>query len=309
MTQSQDKVAILLCTCNGDRFLAEQLESLSSLQWPVIDIWASDDQSSDNTPALLESAARNWRKGRFELKTGPAKGFAANFLSLATDPGIEASYYAYCDQDDLWKPRKLDNAIAWLSTQPDNMPALYCSRTELVDEQGQHISYSPVFKKRTCFRNAIIQNIAGGNTMVMNKAARALLVKAGRQNIISHDWWTYMLVTGAGGEVFYDIGPQIAYRQHETNQMGHNNDTKARWKRVRMLLKGTFRSWNEVNILALTEAQALLIPDSRLVLEQFRKLRNQRGFTSVYNLSRSGIFRQTRLGNIALWVAAAFGKL
>lgn len=112
-----------------------------------------------------------------------------------------------------------------------------------------------------------------------------------------------------GGEVFYDSEPQIAYRQHETNQMGHNNDTKARWKRVRMLLAGTFRSWNEMNILALTEAQALLIPDSRSVLEQFRNLRHQRGFTSVYNLSRSGIFRQTRLGNIALWVAAAFGKL
>lgn len=307
--KSAGTVAILLCTFNGARFLTEQIESLSNQTWPRIDIWASDDQSADQTSEMLVEAAADWDKGRFTVRTGPGMGFAANFLSLACDPGIDASYYAYCDQDDVWKPTKLDKAIGWLNTQPADYPALYCSRTELIDEQGHNMGLSPRFEKKVCFQNAIIQNIAGGNTMVMNKAARALLLKAGTQQIISHDWWTYMLVTGSGGKVYYDSMPQIAYRQHQSNLMGHNNNTKARWSRIKLLFRGTFKNWNETNIIALQHVKPILTKENQALLSSFEDVRGKKGIVGIYDLKRSGIFRQTFLGNIGLWVAAAFGKL
>lgn len=310
MTEKSDgTVAILLCTFNGSRFLTEQIESLSNQTWPIIDVWASDDHSVEGTPEMLIKSAGNWDKGRFVVRTGPGKGFAANFLSMACDPAIDASYFAYCDQDDTWRPGKLDKAINWLNTQPDNYPALYCSRTELIDEQGHSMGFSPKFTKIACFQNAIIQNIAGGNTMVMNRAARELILKVGQQQIISHDWWTYMLVTGCGGKVYYDPEPQVAYRQHQSNLMGHNNDTKARWSRIKLLFRGTFKNWNEINCHALQHGMPILTKENQAILKTFEYLRGKKGIVGAYNLKKSGIFRQTFLGNLGLWVAAAFGKL
>ncbi len=57
------------------------------------------------------------------------------------------------------------------------IPALYCTRSRLVDQHGKLIGFSPLFNKKPCFQNALVQNIAGGNTMVFNKAALNILQK------------------------------------------------------------------------------------------------------------------------------------
>jgi hypothetical protein len=49
------------------------------------------------------------------------------------------------------------------------------------------------------FRNALVQSIAGGNTMVFNVALKRLIENAGPLDVPSHDWWVYILVTGSGG--------------------------------------------------------------------------------------------------------------
>lgn len=104
-------VAILLCTYNGARFLAEQLESLeyqTHQNWVVI---ASDDGSTDLTLEILQQYQAKWPSGKLTIRGGPQKGFSQNFLSLACDPEIKANYYAFCDQDDVWLPEKLEIAV------------------------------------------------------------------------------------------------------------------------------------------------------------------------------------------------------
>lgn len=308
---AQSKVAILLCTYNGRHYLAEQLDTFAAQTHTNWEVWASDDGSQDDTHTILEDYQQKWLPGRLSIYFGPAKGFAANFLSLICKAGIEADYYAYSDQDDIWEPNKLARAVEWLETISENIPALYCSRTRIVDADNNEIGVSPLFSKPPSFANALMQNIGGGNTMVFNNAARNLMREAGENlSVVTHDWWTYMVVTGCGGAVFYDSEPTLRYRQHDGNLVGMNATWAARFKRIiGMLWENRLKSWNDSNIACLRKLQHKLTLDNREILESFSTARQMRLMPRLIYLKRSGIYRQTLLGNLGLIVAAIFGKM
>ncbi len=178
--------------------MAEQLDSILAQDHKNIHVWASDDASSDKTKSILENYQSLWGKDRFFIYTGPRKGFAANFLSLICRKDIHADFFAYSDQDDIWKSDKLSRAVEWLEGVSKEVPALYCSRTQIVDEFGGDLAVSPSFNRPSSFANALVQNIASGNTMVMNKAAFDLLRGIGEVKVASHDWWSYIVVSGLG---------------------------------------------------------------------------------------------------------------
>lgn len=304
------KVAILLGTYNGQQYLAEQLDSFAVQTHGNWAVWASDDGSSDATLTILEGYRSKWPAGRLSLLSGPRAGFEANFLSLICDKNIVADYYAYSDQDDIWEAEKLERAVQWLKNVPSDMPALYCGRTRLVDGDNKEIGLSPLFSRPPCFANALIQSIAGGNTMVFNQAARALMQAAGQQySIITHDWWTYMVVTGCGGKVFYDEVPTLRYRQHGANVIGMNDGWRARFKRLGMQWQGRFQVWNNVHIEALRPLENRLTAENRAIFRQFVAARKMSLLPRLFNLNRSGVHRQTRLGNIGLLAAAIFNKV
>lgn len=202
----EPKVAILLCTYHGQHYLAEQLDSFQAQSHSNWEVWASDDGSEDDTHAILEAYRQKWPEGRLSIHLGPAEGFAANFLSLTCKADIDADYYAYSDQDDIWEPDHLSRALDWLKTVPANVPALYSSRTRYIFENGFDLGFSTLFKRLPSFRNALVQSIAGANTMVFNRAARLLLRKTPSQlEIVFHDWWAYMLVSGCDGRIFLTL--------------------------------------------------------------------------------------------------------
>lgn len=304
------RVAVLLCTYNGESHLKEQLDSIEQQDFPNIDVWVSDDGSSDQTLELLEQFKKNWVKGQFTIKSGPREGFAANFLNLVCDPEIEADYFAYCDQDDIWEQDKLSRAVKLLSPYDGVQASLYCSRTSLVTESGEMMGInSPLFRKSPSFRNALVQSLAGGNTMVFNLLTKHLLCKAGKLKIVSHDWWTYMLVTGVGGAIMYDPVPSIRYRQHDDNEMGSNITLTARLNRISMLLVGRFREWNDINIAALKQVSHMLTADNQLILEMFCEQREAALLDRLKLAKKTRLYRQTFFGNIALIGATVFKKL
>lgn len=308
--QSSSKVAILLCTFHGQHYLADQLDSFAAQTHTNWEVWVSDDGSEDDTLAILEDFQQKLPAGRLSVHFGPAEGFAANFLSLTCKASIEADYYAYSDQDDIWEPDRLARALDWLKTIPPDIPALYSSRTRYISKDGSDLGFSTIFKKPPSFSNALVQSIAGGNTMVFNQAARLLLAKTpSHVNVVSHDWWAYMLVCGCGGHVFYDSYPGVRYRQHGNNMAGQNTSILARLYRAGGLLAGRFRNWNQVNLNALNEMEHCLTKENRKTLELFRKARSGLIFSRIYNLYQSGVYRQTLTGNVGLMIAALLRKL
>src|SRR5262249_28608171 len=157
-------------------------------------------------------------------------------------------YYAFCDQDDVWESDKLERALCILNRMSQDRPVLYCGRTRVIDDAGRIIGTSPAFLRPPSFANALVQNIGGGNTMVMNHAARELLLAAGPEiDTVAHDWWIYQIVSGAGGAVNYDLEPRVRYRQHRSNLIGANNTFRARCERIRLLFNGRFKQWTDRN--------------------------------------------------------------
>ena len=300
----------MLCTYHGQRYLAEQLDSFKAqthLNWEV---FASDDGSLDDTHAILDAHRQQWGTEKLSIHFGPAEGFAANFLSLTCNADIQADCYAYSDQDDVWEADKLQRAVEWLQTVPQIVPALYCSRTRLVDASNCSIGLSPLFNKPPCFANALMQNIGGGNTMVFNDAARKLLREAGdKVDVVTHDWWAYLVITGCGGKVFYDPYPSVRYRQHDSNLVGMNSSWRARLMRLRMLAQGQFKRWNDRNITALQTFANNLTPENQETLGLFATGRGKALLPRLTRLKRSGIKRQSFPSNVVLFVAAIFGKI
>ncbi|MBP0132110.1 MAG: glycosyltransferase family 2 protein [Nitrosospira sp.] len=303
------RIAILLCTYQGQRFLQEQLDSFAAQSYPNWELWVSDDGSKDGTHDILERA--KGRLGdRMSIHNGPQEGFCANFLSLACKADIQTDYYAYSDQDDIWQADKLQRAVAKLSAVPHGTSAVYCSRTLVVDANDKSICMSPLFAKTPSFANALMQNIGGGNTMVFNEAARKLLITAGdKVNVVTHDWWVYLLVSGCGGQVFYDATPTVRYRQHGNNLVGMNSSWRARLKRIHLLLQGRFRHWNDLNTSALEPVRDLLSLTSRRTLDEFLAARKKSLIPRLVGLKRSGVYRQSWLSNLGLIVAAIFNKI
>lgn len=309
-TTGKENVVILMGTFNGRRFIKQQIASLADQSWPHIDILVSDDGSTDGTLPYLQTAAEAWNKGTFRLTFGPQKGFAENFRSLMSLIG-DARYVAFCDQDDIWDRNKLERAIAWLDAQDPDRPALFCGRTRLVDEEGKGIGFSPLFERPTSFRNALVQSIAGANTMVLNRAGALLVAEASRRaSFVSHDSWCYMLLSGVGGAVHYSPFPSVAYRQHGGNLIGANTGWKARLHRLRALIfTSRFSEWNSINLNALERVSDLLTPDATGVLRDFEEARTLPLPARLGALKRSGVYRQTMAGQLGLWLACALRRL
>src|SRR6266480_5199085 len=161
-------VAILLATKDGAEYLEAQLNSFSQQSITNWSLYVSDDGSWDSTLRIVETFKRHVRQP-VAIRQGPKLGFCENFMSLARDRRIRADYYAFSDQDDIWMSNKLERAIDRVTKVSAGTPALYCSRTELIDKAAtKAIGMSPLFVREPSFRNALVQNIGGGNTMVFN---------------------------------------------------------------------------------------------------------------------------------------------
>jgi len=307
--QNNKKIAILVCTYNGARFLKEQLDSFIEQSHQNWAIYVSDDGSSDETLDILKDYQLRLGSERLVILQGPRKGFARNFLSLVKNPSIIADYFCFSDQDDIWFKNKLSRSLDLLPEE-GNAPALYCSRTALVNSSLEPIGYSPLFLRTPCFENALVQSIAGANTMLINNAARALLLRvADDAPVVAHDWLTYLLVTGCGGRVIYDPTPSLHYRQHEGNLIGANADLKNQILRLRKMFTGRFSQWSTQNLSILHTVRDRLTDRNRQVLELFETARRSSLPGRLYRMRKSGVHRQTLKGNISLIVATLMNKI
>jgi len=303
-------VYILMSTYNGDKFLAEQLQSIENQTYQYWKVLISDDGSSDNTLNIARKFQEKWGDDKLQIRQGPQEGFCRNFLSMACDPTIRADYYAFSDQDDVWLSDKLERALSYINKSNESkLPVAYGGRTQIVDETLKPLSLSPDFTLPRSFRNSLVQSIAGGNTQVFNQATKNLLEQAGIVEVISHDWWLYQIVQGAGGVFYYDPKPSLLYRQHSNAIVGANSSIRARIDRIFYVFTGRFKNWNDINYAALYNNRRLLTKDSQDILELFGRFRGAKFKDRIRLLEVCGLYRQTWQGTLSLWLATIINKI
>ena len=308
---ARPRVAVLMAVFQGARFLPAQLASLRAQSGVDLDLWISRDCDGEEVGRILEEYRPAFGAGRFHLRAGPQRGAAANFLSLVFDETIRADYFAYADQDDVWEPDKLARAVAALERLPAAVPALYGSRSRLIDEEGRPLGLTPrVDRRALCFRNALVQATIFGHSAVFNRAARDLLRASGVRAGPIYDWWTYLLVTGAGGRVLYDPRPGVRHRLHDRNLTSLRPGSAAHmFRRFRRLANGEIRRTAAANLRALRRAEGLLTPENRRVLDVYEEALGRSLPPRLWGLWRSGVYRQTRAESFLMFVSASLHKL
>ena len=288
-------VAIIMATYNGEKYLSEQLDSILNQSDVIVHLYISDDGSSDNTLNIIQDYKDKYQKNFKNIFKVNFNHPAKNFLSILPKITDQYEFYAFSDQDDVWYQDKLITAINKINEGND----LYCGRTENVDKNLISFGYSPLFELAPCFKNAIVQSIAGGNTMVFNHKVFELLKPSYNFEHHAHDWWIYILTTFSGHKVFYDSFPKIMYRQHENNFNGSNLGIFNQLRRIIMGLLGRFKHWNNLNEKNLMEFIDFASRENLKTFYKFQYLRKKSTFINFNPsyINRVGIYRQTTLGN------------
>ncbi|MBL18561.1 MAG: glycosyl transferase family 2 [Flavobacteriaceae bacterium] len=301
MKTKSPHVIIFMATFNGSEYIEEQLNSIIQQSYKNWSLVISDDNSSDNTIKIIKKFIKANPKQKISFINGPQKGYCNNFLSMVCNKKFKADYYAFSDQDDVWLSNKIEVAINHLNSfQENKKPLMYCGRTYYVSENLKMIGMSPLFKKRPSFKNAIVQNIAGGNTMVFNNTLKSILEKIGITNVVSHDWWVYLIVTGIEGSVFFDHNSYILYRQHRESLIGGGNSLKNKIKRFFNLLSGSQQKWNRLNLHSVNSCKSFLSPNSVNLLEILEYNKNKNFIYLLMVIKKTGIYRQTFVSNFSL---------
>jgi len=306
------RITVLLAICNGGTALAPQLDSYLQQSLKPTQILASDDGSQDGSQARFDAfAQRATAVGIIcQRVTGPQRCGTANFLNLLALADPASDYLALSDQDDIWLPEKLAAATQLLAPQTDT-PALLGSRSWEWDSARDQRKLSREVPPPHDFCHALVQNFAGGNTMVLNRAALHLVQRALHRmtDAAVHDWWLYQLISGAGGTVILDREPQLLYRQHADNQIGANSNLRSKFRRLGAMLNGTYRHWNDLNIAALEPNMDLLTPASRDILARFIRDRQAPLTARLAMLRQTRLHRKGALNQASLWLAAVLNKL
>lgn len=220
------EVAILMATYNGERYLKEQIDSILAQTCQNWHLYVHDDGSTDGTKTILNSYAERHNDKITLLYYSSQGGARDNFLSLLMT--VEAPYYMFCDQDDVWLPNKLEittSTFYKLEAEFPENPLIVCSDLYIVDENLNIINqsmwaYSGIYPQyirnfNDCGATAAVT----GSTMLINHAVKACCIYPA-PNAVMHDSWICLCALKNKGILHGIQQPLTYYRQHTDNCLG-----------------------------------------------------------------------------------------
>lgn len=222
---STDKIAILMATYNGEKYICQQIDSILSQTCKDWELYIHDDGSTDNTIAAVESYVEKY-PNKIHLIDGKSTGGAKyNFFYMFGQ--VEATYYMTCDQDDVWLDKKIELTYDKMLTIENkaDVPCLVYTELRVVDSELNTIAdtmsgYQSLDCHKRTINQFILQNSVTGCTMMVNRALRDKMLRiTDIDNTIMHDWWAALVAAQFGKTAFIDE-PTILYRQHGDNSLG-----------------------------------------------------------------------------------------
>ena len=253
-----ERVTVLISTYNGERYLAEQLESLLAQKDVNVELLVRDDGSRDSTTAILDEwQSRKQLSWYSSGNLGPGKSFM--HLLQTASPG---NYYAFCDQDDVWLPEKLRlTRDKMKSVEQANPGKAVLVHTDMfvVDEKLNVVHDS--FWRSSGLRPDVLRtfpylctcNSVNGCTILMNSIARELILeKYVEHDVIIHDVISALTLAYYGGIIDYVDVPTVLYRQHASNVVGAMSYNKwqaikERLLNIRAVISKNIKLFKDVN--------------------------------------------------------------
>ena len=205
------KVAVLISTYNGEKYLEEQLDSILNQTYKNIEIVIRDDGSKDSTIDIIKKYQEKY--DNIILKEGTNIGFIKSFFQLLDF--ANADYYAFCDQDDCWLENKIELAVTALNEVDNSKPNMVFGNSDYYDENMNLIGKGEEHRVFS-FKNSLYECVAQGMTMTINQVAKQTIINNIPEKCLFHDWWTYMICAGQGN-VLYNDTTVVKYRRFAKN--------------------------------------------------------------------------------------------
>lgn len=220
------KVDILLATYNGEKYIREQIDSILNQTHKEFRLLISDDGSTDKTRAILEEYKN--KDSRIEVFFQEKNlGVVKNFEFLLGK--VEAKFYMFSDQDDIWKNEKIEKSLSKIEEGYD----LVYSDLEVVDE-NLNVTYESYWKlkgiynkikKYNNFEALYLNNFITGCTIISKKELiNSFMPLPNTSKFVLHDYWVSLIISQEG-KISYIEEPLIKYRQHKNNKVGSKKKT------------------------------------------------------------------------------------
>lgn len=237
------KIAVLMSTYNGEKYLREQMDSILAQKGVEVQIFVRDDGSSDSTPDMLREYQSKYPDKVYFVNSNKITncGVKKSFLSLlkyVAEKREDINYFCFADQDDYWLEDKLNAAVTMLEAEPDNPKGkLYYSNKTFVDQELNLIKEEDI-----TYYGDIIElfwhSLVSGCVMVWDRKLSEYVIKHFPNVECIHDSWIYRLAKIIGSTIVFDKNSYIQYRQHTNNVLGmdvlslHHNDWRYLLKRI-----------------------------------------------------------------------------
>lgn len=235
-------ITILMAACNGQNYIAEQIESIlrqTERGWKLV---IQDDCSADSTFAIAEEYSQKYpERIRAVRRKTPSGSAQNNFFSMLQF--ADSEYTMFCDDDDVWLPKKIQNTLLEMrrleKTYGPDKPLLVHTDLRVVDSRLNSVANSmarmqKLGPNRKSLNHLLVQNNVTGCTMMVNRRLRELAVRQGLpRQAVMHDWW-FALIASSLGKTGFVSRPAILYRQHSKNQVGAKNAGSLRYNFSRL---------------------------------------------------------------------------
>ncbi len=218
-------VDVIAASYQGARYIAEFLSSMQAQTHGGWRLWLRDDGSTDGTVEIVQAFAAADARIRILPCDGPRLGAARSFAWLLARVPSDSEYVMCADQDDVWLPGKIERTLDAMLDAESHAPGPVLVHTDLVvvDESLRVIDpsfwrFSHVAPEPALLRRLVVQNVATGATVMLNRSLRELVGDV-PDGAFYHDWW-FACVAAAFGRIVALHEATVLYRQHGANVVG-----------------------------------------------------------------------------------------
>lgn len=260
--QELPRVAVCIPTYNQAQYLVHSVGSACRQTYPNVEVWVSDDESTDETPEVMAQLCQQFPQVHY-YRQPQNLGIAGNNTWLLSQPTTD--FIVRLDSDDVLMPNYVKTLVTLLQQYPQTGYAH--NAIQEIDEYGNNRSVARVTRKEE-FQNseeALLAAVSGYRVaanicMFRSKALRELRIYEGRPEFVE-DYDLAVRMADAGYGNVYSDEILACYRVW-------TDVKKARSKRKHLQLKGYIRIFDE-SFLPAFERRGW---DTKLLQKQRRKL-------------------------------------
>ncbi len=216
MDNKLPKVAVIMSTYNGEKYIKEQIDSIIAQKDVEIYLYIRDDGSKDNTIKTIEQYVNSY-SDKIILMKGDNLGYKKSFLDCLKQSSNNYDYYAFSDQDDVWQNDKCIRAIKSIGSQ-STTPALYCCSPTICDENLQNQKVNDLSGGYNGLEGYWTRSRLPGCCMVFNNELYKMATKIALDDlsVVAHDT-AIVSIAYAFGSVYIDSNSYMLHRRLNTS--------------------------------------------------------------------------------------------